>query len=188
MLKPKLNTLMLWIFVLSMLAMSTKTEMKYTPYQITVFAIRGFEDFSPYWYKDGKTEKGEQKFSIGYGYNDWGLYSRRAGINPPITHEKALQLTLAHLATLNSQSSDKWTALAFKLRAYNTGCVRSIEQLKGCCGSTNGCGDSRKYIRDSHTPRRKFEYALATHNFAYVNDVVAELQLKNLQILQKGGK
>lgn len=185
---PKLNTFAIFLCVLIFLAASTKTDIKYTQYQVLVFAIRGYENFSPYWYEDGKTATGKQKYSIGYGYNDWGLYSRRRGIVPPISHEQALALTLDHLETLPTQSSDKWVNLAFKLRAYNTGLVKKVSDLRGCCGASVGCGSPMKDIRDSHKPRREFEWALANHNWGRVNVELEKLREKNLKILQKGGR
>ncbi|MGL5078604.1 MAG: hypothetical protein ACRDBG_22625, partial [Waterburya sp.] len=123
------------------LSWASEDPMEYSPYQITVWSIRHFESFSPDWYKDGKDKKGHQKYSIGYGYNDWGLWVRRKGIQPPISHTKALELALGEIDKMPTFSTDKWVNLAMKLRAYNTGPISRQSQLKGCCGASNGCGN-----------------------------------------------
>lgn len=159
---------------------ANKVETHYTPYQVMIWSIKANEGFKPDWYRDGQGKNGP-KYSIGFGYNDWGLASRRKGINPPITWEKGLELTVREIQTMKVKG-DKWQALAFKLHAYNVGPVRTIKELRGCCDAKVGCGSRKENIRNSHNPRRKFEYALATYNWSYVIPVIEMWREKSVRI------
>ena len=155
---------------------ASKVPTPYNLYQIKVWTIASSEGFRSECYPDGKTAQGVQKFSIGFGYNDWGKQSRRAEIaqylKGGLTWDEGIQITLKELSKYKTGQSDPYTDLAFRLHIYNTGSCKTKSDLKGCCKSKVGCGNPNKAVRKSHNPRRKFEYALATHDFDTVNDMV----------------
>lgn len=179
------------IFVLP-IATASKAPCPYSLYQIKVWTTVATEDFSPKWYKDGVTKKGTQKYAIGLGYNDWGTWERRKEIagylKGGLTWDEGIEISMKELAKVKTGQSDPYTDLAFRLHAYNTGRCKSVTDLRGCCGAKIGCGSSNRDIRASHNPRRRFEYALATHDFDTVNDMVEGFKDKAAKLARKHKK
>jgi hypothetical protein len=148
------------------------TAVKYTPYQIATWYIQSEEGFTSYWKRDGYVA-GRKAYVIGMGYNDWGKPSRRYAISEPLrgglSYDEALTISLEELKSYRTGKTNVYVDLAFRLHIFNTGKCSSIEDLRGCCGKRIGCGSASENVRTAHNPRRKFEYALATHNWDYVN-------------------
>ena len=155
---------------------SSKSPCPYSLYQIKAWVIGGSEGFKSTWYPDGVTKDGKQKYSIGHGYNDWGMDKRRWKIGKylkdGLTWEESLEISMGELSSYKTGHTDLYVDLAFRLHIYNVGNCKSIKGLRGCCGSSVGCGASARNVRDSHNPRRKLEYALASHDFGKVVELV----------------
>lgn len=155
----------------------------FTVYEMKILYLLACEDMRTTWYPDGKGH------AIGLGYNDWGTKKRRWAIakytKGGLTLAEAKEITLAELAKYRTGQKDQFIDLAFRFHIYNTGSCKSINDLKGCCKAKVGCGSPNEDVRKSHNPRRKFEYALATHNWEYVNKKMAEYQKKAAFISSK---
>lgn len=166
--------LLIPICLLAFAFKANKLPNSYTPYQVKIWTIKATEAYRPTWYPDGPG-----KYSIGLGYNDWGTHARRKEIawaGPHVSYPEALKITLGELDKMKVNIKDPWVKAAFQLHIYNTGKCKSVQDLRGCCGASVGCGSSNKNVRKSHKPRRKLEYAMATHDFQTVYQMAAEFQ------------
>ena len=91
---------------------------------------------------------------------------------------EGVEIAMDEMASYSTKQSDPYVDLAYRLHTYNTGSCKSIKDLRGCCGGTIGCKSGSADVRLSHNPRRKFEYALATHDFLTVNIMLSDYRKK----------
>lgn len=169
---------------------ANKTALKRpTPYQIMAWEIKASEGYRSWWYKDGiiyqpKLKRNVQTYSIGYGYNDQGLKSRRLAIarytaDGKVTKEEAWMITEMVFNRMGTLHSDPFKNAALKLYSYNRGLITTGSKLGRCCGARKGCGHDKKSVRKSHNPRRNLEMALWTKNWP----VISERTENNRQII-----
>ena len=165
---------------------ASRSPCAYNLYEIKSWYIQANEGFSPKWYPDGVTRSGKQKYSIACGYNDWGTSERRWKIakylKNGLSYMEGIEISIEELASYKTKQSDPYVDLAFRLHMFNTGSCKSIKDLRGCCGATFGCGSGSTNTRLSHNPRRKFEYALATHDFITVNVMLSDFRKRAAMI------
>jgi len=127
-------------------------------------------------------------YAIGCGYNDYGTSERRKAIasylKDGLTFSEAVEISLAELEKRYSGNhTDPYTKLAFQLHAYKTGrSVKSNFDLLGCCGGKGHCGSDKGNVVKSHTEARKFEYALASHDFDTINEMGAKFKTRKEMI------
>lgn len=146
---------------------NTAPKIKYTPYQILVWELKANEGYRSWWYPDG-TVRGRQSYSIGFGWNDLGNRRRKEiakyTADKKVTFDEALEISLKEVSKYGRLHPDPLKNLALQLYSYNCGLAKSGKCLGHCCGSSRGCGSSKKNVRLVHNQRRKFELALWNHD------------------------
>lgn len=163
-----------------------KNTCKYSPYQVLMFELKANEGFRSNWYKDGIVN-GNQAYSIGYGWSDWGGKRRKYISNyladGKIDNKEATLLIVSEIKNMGILNKDPYKNVAMQLYSYNRGLIRSSKKLGRCCGARYGCGSPNFNVRQSHNRRRKFELALFKHDF----DTIEKMMDGNIQVLKNRG-
>ena len=177
----------LWLLLAITFTAANKIPVKkYTPYQLLVWEIKANEGYRSWWYKDGKTIDGRQRYSIGFGWNDLGGIRRheiaKYTKDRHVSYSEAMEITLLEIKKKGTFNSDPYRNLAMQLYSYNCGTIKSASQLGRCHGGAKirgkRCGHPSAKVRIAHNRRREYELALWNHDWVLIQQYTEENRKK----------
>lgn len=184
----------MWVVVaIAFLQANKVPKPAYTPYQMLVWEIKANESYRPWWYPDGRTKTGKQKYSIGFGWNDLGGVRRKDiakyTADGKVTFAEALEITLSEVNKWGKFNSDPYRNLAMQIHSYNCGRIMSYKELGHCHRGQNvdgkRCGSSNPRVRRAHNIRREYELALWRHDWVKIEEITEMNRAKVTSMLIK---
>lgn len=134
----------------------------YTPYQVAMWYLKSHESFRPWAYPDGKYPSKGFGLNLTPAHTTWA--SKVLGFpakSRDWTWDEGMKVLTTFWQEKHNSFSDKGVnnnqRIAVMLHSYNRG---KTTDIRGCCGRKVGCGSKNKKIRNSHNPRREFEWKL----------------------------